>query len=54
MAGLHNIPLKMTVLAEEVENLCHQYTEATKLGKPNILSKKEMNDVLKKIRDYKN
>jgi|TARA_B110000259_G_scaffold108305_1_gene124080 L-fuculose-phosphate aldolase len=41
-------------LAEEVENLCHQYSEAKKLGNPNILSKKEMNDVLKKIKDYKN
>ena len=41
-------------LAEEVENLCHQYSEAKKLGNPNILSIKEMNDVLKKIKDYKN
>ena len=41
-------------LAEEVENLCHQYTESKKLGKPNILSKKQMKDVLKKIKDYKN
>ena len=41
-------------LAEEVENLCHQYSEAKKLGNPNILSKKEMNEYLKKIKDYKN
>ena len=41
-------------LAEEVENLCHQYLEAKKIGNPNILSKKEMISVLKKIKNYKN
>ena len=41
-------------LAEEVENLCHQYSEAKKIGNPNILSKKEMISVLKKIKNYKN
>lgn len=41
-------------LAEEVENLCHQYLEAKKIGNPNILSKKEMISVLKNIKNYKN
>ena len=41
-------------LAEEVENLCHQYSEAKKIGNPNILPKKEMISVLKKIKNYKN
>ena len=41
-------------LAEEVENLCHQYSEVKKIGNPNILSKKEMISVLKKIKNYKN
>ena len=41
-------------LAEEVENLCHQYSEVKKIGNPNILSKKEMISDLKKIKNYKN
>ena len=40
-------------LAQEIENICHQYTIAIKLGKPKILSFKEMKKVLKKARDYK-
>ena len=40
-------------LAQEIENICHQYTIALKLGKPKILSFKEMKKVLDKAKDYK-
>jgi len=40
-------------LAEEVENLSHQYINALKIGKPRILSIKEMNKVLGKAKNYK-
>ena len=40
-------------LAQEVENLSLQYITALKLGKPKILSLKEMNKVLKKAKNYK-
>ena len=40
-------------LAEEVENLSHQYINALKIGKPKILSLKEMNKVLGKAKNYK-
>ena len=40
-------------LAEEVENLSHQYITALKIGKPNILSLKEMKKVLGKAKNYK-
>ena len=40
-------------LAQEVENICHQYTIALKLGKPKILSFEEMKKVLDKAKDYK-
>ena len=40
-------------LAEEVENLSHQYINALKIGKPKILSIKEMNKVLGKAKNYK-
>ena len=40
-------------LTEEIENLSHQYIMAQKLGKPKILSLKEMRKVLKKIDGYK-
>ena len=40
-------------LAQEVENICHQYTIALKLGKPKILSFKEMKEVLDKAKNYK-
>ena len=40
-------------LAQEVENICHQYTIALKLGKPKILSFEEMKKVLEKAKDYK-
>ena len=40
-------------LAQEIENICHQYTIALKLGKPKILSFKEMKKVLNKAKDYK-
>jgi L-fuculose-phosphate aldolase len=40
-------------LAEEVENLSHQYITALKIGKPKILSFKEMKKVLEKAKNYK-
>ena len=40
-------------LAEEVENLSNQYIKALKIGKPKILSSKEMNKVLSKAKNYK-
>ena len=40
-------------LAEEVENLSNQYITALKIGKPKILSSKEMNKVLSKAKNYK-
>ncbi len=40
-------------LAQEVENICHQYTIALKLGKPKILSFEEMKKVLDKAKNYK-
>ena len=40
-------------LAEEVENLSHQYINALKIGKPKILSSKEMKRVLSKAKNYK-
>ena len=40
-------------LAQEIENICHQYTIALKLGEPKILSFDEMKKVLKKAKDYK-
>ena len=40
-------------LAQEIENICHQYTIALKLGQPKILSFEEMKKVLKKAKDYK-
>ena len=40
-------------LAEEVENLSHQYITTLKIGKPKILSLKEMTKVLEKAKNYK-
>ncbi len=40
-------------LAQEVENICHQYINALRIGKPKILSKKEMKIVLGKFKNYK-
>ena len=40
-------------LAEEVENLSHQYITTLKIGKPKILSLKEMKKVLGKAKNYK-
>ena len=40
-------------LAEEVENLSHQYITALKIGKPKILSLKDMKKVLGKAKNYK-
>ena len=40
-------------LAQEVENICHQYIIALKLGQPKILSFAEMQKILEKIKNYK-
>ncbi|MBD1165166.1 class II aldolase/adducin family protein [Pelagibacterales bacterium SAG-MED13] len=40
-------------LAQEVENICHQYTIALRLGQPKILSFEEMKKVLDKAKSYK-
>ena len=40
-------------LAQEIENICHQYTIALRLGKPKILSFEEMMRVLDKAKNYK-
>ena len=40
-------------LAQEIENICHQYTIALKLGNPKILSFEEMKKVLDKAKNYK-
>ncbi|MBC8294527.1 MAG: class II aldolase/adducin family protein [Pelagibacterales bacterium] len=40
-------------LAEEVENLSHQYINALKIGKPKILSSEKMKKILEKAKNYK-
>ena len=40
-------------LAEEVENICHQYINALKIGNPKILSFEEMKKILEKVKNYK-
>ena len=40
-------------LAQEIENICHQYINALRIGIPKILSKKEMKIVLGKFKYYK-
>ena len=40
-------------LAEEVENICHQYINALKMGNPEILSFEEMKKILEKVKNYK-
>ena len=40
-------------LAQEVENICHQYINTIKIGKPKILSFEEMNKILEKTKSYK-
>jgi len=40
-------------LAQEIENICHQYINTLRIGIPKILSKKEMKVVLGKFKNYK-
>ena len=40
-------------LAQEVENICHQYFLALKLGQPKNLSFAEMQKILEKVKGYK-
>lgn len=43
---------KALSLAIEVEALCEQYWRALQIGKPTILSAREMNTVIRKFRSY--
>ena len=43
---------KALSLAIEVEALCEQYWRALQIGKPNILSAREMSTVIRKFRSY--
>ena len=40
-------------LAQEVENICHQYFLALKLGEPKNLTFAEMQKILEKVKGYK-
>jgi len=40
-------------LAQEIENICHQYIIALKMGEPKNLSLSEMNKILDKVKNYK-
>ena len=40
-------------LAQEIENICHQYINALRIGIPKILSRKEIKIVLEKFKNYK-
>ena len=40
-------------LAQEVENICHQYINTIKIGEPKILSSSEMDVILEKVKNYK-
>ena len=40
-------------LSQEIENICHQYINALRIGIPKILSKNEMKIVLGKFKNYK-
>ena len=40
-------------LAQEVENICHQYIIALKMGEPKNLSFAEMKKILDKVKNYK-
>ena len=40
-------------LAQEIENICQQYINALKIGKPKILSDDEMIKILEQIKNYK-
>ena len=40
-------------LAEELENICHQYINTIRLGEPKILSSSEMDVILEKVKNYK-
>ena len=40
-------------LAQEIENICHQYIIALKMGQPKNLSLSEMNKILDKVKNYK-
>ena len=40
-------------LAQEVENICHQYFLALKLGQPKNLTFAEMQKILEKVKGYK-
>ena len=39
-------------ISEEIEHLCHLYIEAKKIGDPNLLTKKEMIEVIERFQTY--
>ena len=39
-------------IAQEIEHLCQLYIEARKLGEPNLLSKKQMSEVIERFQNY--
>ena len=39
-------------IAEEIEHLCQLYIEAKKVGEPNLLSKKQMSEVIERFQTY--
>ena len=39
-------------IAEEVEHLCQLYIEVKKIGEPNLLSKKQMSEVIERFQTY--
>ena len=39
-------------ISEEIEHLCHLYIEAKKIGNPNLLTKKEMTEVIERFQTY--
>ena len=45
--------VKAFELAQEIENICHQYINALRIGIPKMLSNKEMKIVLGKFKNYK-
>jgi len=39
-------------ISEEIEHLCHLYIEAKKIGDPNLLTQKEMTEVIERFQTY--
>ena len=52
MIALGNDLTDALAVAVEVESLCEQYWRALQVGEPNILSGRQMQEVLEKFKDY--